>query len=150
MTDSSRPLSEALPGTWELLSRIDVTAAGEEREEASLGSDPLALLFYDRTGHFSAQFMKRDRSGSTATELGPAGANNSRAIGGYDAYFGTYSVDDETCMVTQRLTGSLSAGTVGLEIARRMTVSADQLVIKLDTTVGGEPVARTLTWRRVG
>lgn len=150
MVNSSRPLSEALPGTWELLSRIDVTAEGEERQEPSLGSDPIALLFYDLAGHFAAQFMKRDRSGSTASELGPAGANNSRAIGGYDAYFGTYSVDDKTRMVTQRLVGSLSAETVGLEIAREMTVSGDHLVIRLDTTVDGQPVTRTLTWRRVG
>lgn len=150
MTDSAPPLSDALPGTWELLSRIDVTAKGEEREEASLGSDPLALLFYDRAGHFAAQFMKRDRSGSTASELGPAGSNNSRAIGGYDAYFGTYSVDDGANRVAQRLIGSLAVETVGLEIARQMTVSGDRLVIELDTTVNGEPVTRTLTWRRVG
>ena len=150
MTDSPLPLSQALPGTWELLSRVDVTEAGEEREEASLGSDPISLLFYDRTGHFAAQFMKRDRSGAAAPEPAPAGTNNSRTVGGYDAYFGTYSVDDETNSVTQRLVGSLAPETVGLEITRRMTVSGDRLTIRLDTTVNGEPVTRTLTWQRVG
>ena len=150
MVSSPPPLSESLPGTWELLSRIDVTSDGGEREEPSLGSDPIALLYYDRSGHFAAQFMKRDRSASTMTDLGPAGANNSRAIGGYDAYFGTYRVDDGTSTVTQVLTGSLSAETVGLQIARQMSVSGDRLVISLGTTVDGEPVTRTLTWKRVG
>lgn len=62
MTLSRQPLSATLPGTWQLLSRIDVTATGERRPEPSLGEDPVALLIYDRGGHFAAQFMRRDRS----------------------------------------------------------------------------------------
>jgi hypothetical protein len=56
------PLSATLPGSWKLLSRVDVTAAGERRPEPALGEDPLALLIYDRSGHFAAQFMRRERS----------------------------------------------------------------------------------------
>ena len=62
MTSSTPPLSTSLPGTWQLTSRIDVTASGERRPEPSLGEDPVALLIYDRSGHFAAQFMRRDRS----------------------------------------------------------------------------------------
>ncbi|HTE36359.1 MAG TPA: lipocalin-like domain-containing protein [Reyranella sp.] len=91
---SGARLSTTLPGTWQLLSRIDVTVSGERRPEPSLGKDPLALLIYDRSGHFAAQFMRRDRSGDVPD--GPSGAaNNSRVQGGYDAYFGTYTADDE-------------------------------------------------------
>lgn len=150
MSDRSPPLSESLPGTWELLSRIDHTPDGQERPEESLGSDPIALLYYDRSGHFAAQFMKRDRPDSVSATLASAGSNNSRAIGGYDAYFGRYLIDDATNVVTQKLVGSLSAETVGLEISREMTVAGDNLVIRLETTVEGEPVTRTLTWKRVG
>ena len=86
-------LSATLPGTWQLESRIDRTASGEVRSEPSLGEDPIALLIYDRSGHFAAQFMKRDRS--VPVPDGPSGAkNNSRAQAGYDAYFGTYTVDE--------------------------------------------------------
>ena len=53
-------LSRDLIGTWALVSRIDRTAGGERRVEPSLGEDPVALLYYDRAGHFAAQFMKRD------------------------------------------------------------------------------------------
>ena len=74
-------LSEHLPGTWELESRIDVTPSGERRLEPSLGDDPIALIVYDRSGHFAAQFMKRDRA-STAVDAPPGAANNSRAQGG--------------------------------------------------------------------
>src|SRR5258707_256152 len=103
------PLSVTLPGTWELLSRIDITDSGERRIDPSLGADPVALLIYDRSGHFAAQFMKRDRSAGADADAPAAGANNSRALGGYDAYFGTYEIDDAAGTVTQRLTGSLSA-----------------------------------------
>lgn len=143
-------LSASLPGTWDLLSRIDVTSAGEQRPEPSLGEDPVALLIYDRSGNFAAQFMRRDRSGFIPE--GPSGAkNNSRAQGGYDAYFGTYTIDDAASTVTQHLRGSLSAENVGLILTRAMQVLGDTLIIKLDTMAPGEEtVTRTLTWRRVG
>jgi hypothetical protein len=150
MTHPRQPLSATLPGTWQLLSRIDITAAGERRPEPSLGEDPVALLIYDRSGHFAAQFMRRDRSVDVPD--GPSGArNNSRAQGGYDAYFGTYTIDDKAGAVTQRLTGALSPENVGLVLTRAMEVEGDTLVIKLDTNAAdGTPVTRTLTWRRVG
>ena len=151
----AKPLSATLPGTWQLLSRIDVTAAGERRPEPSLGEDPLALLIYDRSGHFAAQFMRRDRSpNSYAGDVpdGPArGKNNSRAQGGYDAYFGTYTVDDAAGSVTQTLLGALSRENVGMVLTRVMTVDGDRLVITLETTAAdGAAVTRTLTWERVG
>jgi hypothetical protein len=147
---TQQALSATLPGTWQLLSRIDMTAAGERRPEPSLGEDPHALLIYDRGGNFAAQFMRRDRSADVPD--GPSGAkNNSRAQGGYDAYFGTYTIDDEKGTVTQRLTGALSRENVGLVLTRAMQVEGDTLIIKLDTNAAdGTAVTRTLTWRRVG
>ena len=69
------PLSSGLPGTWQLLSRTDVTAAGAAHPDPALGSDPVALLIYDRAGHFSAQFMKRDRTAAPyPPERRPGGA----------------------------------------------------------------------------
>ena len=149
LTDA--PLSTTLPGTWELLSRVDVDAAGQPQEEPSLGSDPVALLFYDHAGHFAAQFMKRDRSNSHVTDVPIAGSNNTRAQGGYDAYFGTYHVDDVAGAVTQRLTGALSRESVGLEITRTMCVEDDHLTIMLQTSSPtGQSLTRTLKWKRVG
>jgi hypothetical protein len=147
---SDAPLSRTLIGTWELTSREDRTAAGERRVDPTLGADPVALLYYDRAGHFAAQFMKRDRSGPDVQAVA-AGPNNSRARGGYDAYFGEYSVNDADGTVTQRLTGALSAENVGMTLTRGMTVVGDELIIEVDTaSVTGEPVTRTLRWRRVG
>jgi len=148
-------LAQNLIGTWLLTSRIDRTMTGERRLEPLLGEEPIALLYYDRSGHFAAQFMKRDRTtespgGSDAADSGAAGPNNSRARGGYDAYFGTYTVDNARGTVTQRLLGALSPENVGLVLTRAMTVEGSALTITLETaTASGEAVIRTLTWQRV-
>ena len=147
------PLSASLPGTWRLDSRIDVDAAGARLVEPSLGTAPVELLIYDRAGHFAAQFMKRDRSQVVPDGPdGPAGGpNNSRARGGYDAYFGTYSIDDAAGTVTQTLTGALSPENVGSTLTRAMQVEGDRLVIVLQTShPDGTEVTRTLSWTRVG
>jgi hypothetical protein len=144
-------LSEALPGTWLLQSRIDVTAAGERHPDPLLGEDPVALLIYDRSGHFAVQFMKRDRSSpAQAPSARVAVSNNTQSQAGYDAYFGTYSVDDTNGTVTQQLMGSLSAGNVGMVLTRKMEVRGSKLMIQLSTSAtDGTPVTRTLTWKRL-
>ena len=143
-------LSDQLPGTWRLLSRIDVDDKGKEVPDPALGSAPVALLFYDRTGNFSAQFMNPDRTQISA-ERSAIAKNNTQAVGGYDAYFGKYAVDDATGVVTQTLLGSLSRENVGAIISRRMIVTGNSLVIKLETSAwNGTPIIRTLTWERIG
>jgi hypothetical protein len=143
-------LSTELPGTWLLQSRFDVTPGGEPHPDPLLGEDPVALLIYDRTGHFAAQFMKRERQGAAQAAASPNARNNTQAQGGYDAYFGTYSVDDAQGTVTQRLMGSLSPQNVGMVLTRAMEVRGNSLVIRLETTAAdGAPVVRTLTWRRL-
>jgi hypothetical protein len=144
-------LSESLVGTWELVFREDRTDGGEVRPEPSLGPDPTGLLVYDSAGRFSAQFMKRDRTMAETAGSGQVGGrNNSRAVAGYDAYFGRYSVNDATGEVTQMLDGALAVENVGMVLTRRMEVVGDGLTLRLPTTAGdGTPVMRTLRWRRV-
>ena len=144
--------TQALVGSWQLFLREDRTESGELHPDPSLGKDPIGLLVYDAGGRFSAQFMKRDRTSGDSTEKGPevSGLNNSRAMNGYDAYFGTYQVDEDTHLVTQTLEGAMSPGNVGMVVTRQMSVDGDELTLRLPTTaVNGEPVIRTLKWRRV-
>src|SRR5262249_34810305 len=138
-----------LPGTWQLQSRIQVTAAGERRAEPMLGEDPVALLIYDRSGNFSAQFMRRDRSAEVSRAR--RAKSEKQTTHGFEAYFGTYTIDDETGIVTQHLRGALSPENVGAAVTRAVEVEGDTLVIRLDAVAtDGTPVTRTLTWRRVG
>ena len=85
-------LARQIVGTWELFLREDRLADGTPHPDTALGPDPAGLLVYDAAGHFAAQFMKRDRSGADGVSPTISGKNNSRAIGGYDAYWGRYHV----------------------------------------------------------
>jgi len=142
--------ADDLVGTWRLVSRVDVDAGGRRRIDPALGEDPLGLLVYDSGGNFAAQFMRRDRDAAEAAPAGPAGANNTSAVGGYDAYFGTYRLEGKTGRVTQTLLAALSPGNVGMTVTRDLRVEGDRLTIVLPTTrPDGEPITRTLTWERV-
>src|SRR5450759_3159093 len=66
-------------GTWHLLSRIDKTKDGKIIPEVSLGSDPIAILFYDPKGNMSVQIRKRTRNGNKA--LISANQDSSNSIG---------------------------------------------------------------------
>lgn len=141
-------LAEAMIGSWRLLSRLDHAADGSLRSEPMLGSDPIAMLTYTRD-HFSAQFMRRDRSAALLNVPCGSGHNNTSAVGGYDAYFGTYQVCDGG-VVLHRLEAALTPQNVGIEVARTLTVDGDTLTIRLDTTAHDqEPVTRVLTWARM-
>lgn len=122
---------------------------GSVRIDPTLGSDAKGILTY-ANGRFAAQFMKRDRTDLPDTGDPSLGKNNTGAVGGYDAYFGTYSVDDRTGDVLHCLEGALTAENVGMEVSRTLTVNGDSLVIQLETTtIEGESIVRTLTWKRV-
>jgi hypothetical protein len=139
------PSQESLVGTWELLSREEVNSHGQRRIDPLLGSNPVAYLMYDAAGHFAVQFMRRDR-GPAEKAAGQSPANG--AMNGYDAYFGRYIVEKGT--VTQELVGALSPGDVGKVVTRRFHIDDNGLVIRLQATGSdGEPVTRTLKWRRV-
>ena len=141
-------LAHNLVGTWRLLSRIDRDASGEAVDEPSLGSDPLALLFFDASGNFAAQFMRRERTVAVAAPEF-TGQNNTTAIGGYDAYFGTYEVDEPSGDVHTHLVAALSPSHVGATMMRNMKVEDGKLIIQLTTTTPDNmPVSRTLTWER--
>ncbi len=143
-------LTEDIVGVWWLLSRDDFAADGTRRIDPALGADPLGILTY-APGRFAAQFMKRDRSNDSDTLGYVAGQNNTGAIGGYDAYFGTYEVNQTSGDVVHRLEGALTVDNVGMEVSRSLKVSGNRLEIQLDTTtVEGEPITRTLIWQRIG
>jgi hypothetical protein len=149
MTNASNDLENKIQGTWWLLSREDYTKEGQRKIDAVLGSDPVAILVYAKN-YFAAQFMKKDRNIESIMQATTAGNNNTAAIGGYDAYFGTYQIDEKTNQVAHTLIGSINPANIGITVYRNLQVEEDILIIKLDTTTQeGEPVSRSLTWKKV-
>jgi len=149
MENTANSFENIIQGTWWLLSRDDYTKDGQRRIDPILGSDPIAILVYAKN-YFAAQFMKKDRSAESITQTTIAGNNNTAAIGGYDAYFGTYQIDEKTNQVAHTLIGSINPANIGITVYRNLQVEEGRLIIKLDTTTPeGEPVTRTLTWKKI-
>ena len=145
--EPSGNLTSEIKGLWLLESREDWTLDGQKRIDPTLGADPIGILAYANQ-YFTAQFMKRDRSDS-AEFVSYSGSNNTVAVDGYDAYFGTYAVDEKTGKVNHTLTGSINEKNIGISVWRDLRVIDNKLIIQLNTTtIEGEPIVRTLIWNR--
>src|SRR5215471_4822963 len=103
--DRSRSQNQ-LVGTWRLISRVVTTGDGTIVRDPGLGAAPIGYLMYDSSGHVVAEIMKTDRPTVIDCSLSTAApVNNSQSVNGYDAYFGTYTIDPAIHTVTHHLEG---------------------------------------------
>ncbi len=143
-------LATAILGVWKLKSREDVDAKGQIHIDPLLGPDPLGILCF-APSHFAAQFMKRDRSCQQNMPQPVQAKNNTVAVNGYDAYFGTYSIDEHAGTLTTDFEGSISPANVGNTFVRDVRVVCNELIIQLHTaTIDGTAITRTNTFSRIG
>jgi hypothetical protein len=143
-------LASKILGTWMLRSREDVNAGGQILIDPFLGRDPIGILCFGPT-HFAAQFMKRDRSDEERVPQRVQDRNNTAGVNGYDAYFGTYSVDQAAGTLSTHVEGSISPINIGKTYVRDVRVVGNELLIQLKTTaVDGIAITRTNTFHRIG
>lgn len=145
-----------LIGSWRLVSRESRRTDGQIEPDAGLSTVPLGVLIYDQSGHVAAQLSRRDRTVAMIGEECQAAAttrgtpDTAQTIFGYDAYFGTYRVNEKEGTVIHHLDAALFPGDIGKDIERHFTVSGDQLKITFSTTTrDGVKVTRTLNWERM-
>jgi Lipocalin-like domain len=139
-----------LVGTWRVVSRVVRLEDGTAVQDPGLGKTPTGYLIYDSSGHMAAQLMRTDRP--MAIDCGTsiaAPSENSQSVNGYDAYFGTYTIDETHHTVTHHLEGALAAADVGKNLVREFQLSGDKLTIIVRTNSPKEKQIRTLTWERV-
>jgi len=139
-----------LVGTWRLISRVVTLEDGTVIRDPGLGKTPSGYLIYDSSGHMAAQLMRPDRP--MAIDCGTtiaAPSENSQSVNGYDAYFGTYSIDETSHTVTHHLEGALAAADVGKNLVREFQLSGDKLTVTVRTNSPKEKQIRTLIWERV-
>ena len=147
---------ERLAGSWNLVSRVTTAPDGKVVTDTGLSASPKGILIYDRAGHVAAQLSRPGRTVEMlADECREAQKvkgtdDTAQTILGYDAYFGTYTVDEKEGIVTHHLESALFPGDIGKSIVRRFAISGDTLTIKFNTTLrDGTPVTRTLVWNRL-
>ena len=114
------------------------------------------MLIYDQSGHVAAQPSRRDRSISMFRDECPLAAetkgtpDTAQTVLGYDAYFGTYTLNEKDGIVTHHLEAAIWPGDIGKSIERHFTLSGDRLTITFNTTTkDGVKVKRTLIWERM-
>lgn len=128
--------------------REDYDGDGNRLIDPHLGADPIGMLAFSEN-YFSAQFSKRDRS-RPSQGVAVQAANNSSAVGGYDAYFGRYWIDETGEAIVVHLEGSITPANTGQEFTRVTRAYESQLLIRLDTSTDeGTPITRTLTFERL-
>jgi hypothetical protein len=107
----------ALIGAWHLV-RIDVPGA-DGNMTASL--QPKGMLIYTSDGHMSVQLMYPKSAQS---------ADNEYVLGGYEASFGSYVVDEAKHLVTHHVEGSITRDRlVGKDLPRIYQITADGLLV---------------------
>jgi Lipocalin-like domain len=151
---AARSISWSVAGIWCLGRRHRQTARSSPILVCPLPA--AAFLIYDAAGHDAAQLS---RPGHTAAMLAEAcrdalqvkgTADTAQTVLGYDAYFGTYTVDAKAGAVTHYLESALFPGDIGGDIRRRFSASAGTVTIGFDTSLrDGTPVTRTLVWSRM-
>jgi len=149
-------IREQLIGSWRLVSRESRRAGGELEADPGLAATPMGVLIYDKSGHVAAQLSRRDRTVAMIGEECPAAAtikgtpDTAQTVLGYDAYFGTYTINERDGIVTHHLEAAIWPGDIGKSVDRFFKISGDRLTISFNTTTkDGVKVTRILVWERM-
>jgi hypothetical protein len=117
--DSKTDIQDSFVGAWRLVS---LEVSGPDGKIHT--SDSTGLLVFSRDGHMSVQVMERNpQPQSTA---GP----EQYSLGGYEASFGTYAVDESSHIFTFHVDGALVRTLIGKDLPRAFVLSGQQLTVK--------------------
>jgi hypothetical protein len=139
-------------GVWKLVS-------GQARDEVTgavkypWGTNPVGRLVYDDAGRVFAQLMnplRRSVGGmanrGAASAIATASAEDMREmLTGFNAYFGTFDVDEPARTVIHHLESALIPSWVGTDQRRKYEFSGGNQLIMLNTA---SQAAYRLVWQR--
>jgi hypothetical protein len=145
-------ISDRLIGAWRLIS-VETKRANGEIIYPFYGRHPEGLLIYDRSGWMSVEIVSDPKpavptASSRETFLKAPPADKEKAIDGFYAYYGTWSVDPSGSTVTHHIEQSLYPGERGEEGVRRLTLHDNRLTLTAEAHEMGETHERVLIWER--
>jgi hypothetical protein len=108
---------DELTGAWHLVSMEEPGPDGRLRHI----TDRTGQLIYTPDGHMSVQLMYPPSESAVS---------NDYVRNGYEASFGSYSVDETAHTVTHHVQASVTHGLVGKDLTRAFQFSNGQLIIK--------------------
>ncbi len=138
-------------GTWKLISCNAHRRNGQVL--AIYGANPVGRLFYDGAGNMSVHLMRAERTRFRHPDKFRASDEEMRAAyQGYEAYFSTYDVDSERCVINHRVVGGLFPNwTDSVQSRFYQFDGPDRLALSTEP-VNSVPVKKTvvlLVWERL-
>jgi ketosteroid isomerase-like protein len=115
---AGRSARERLIGSWKEVSSEESLPDG-----TVLHLDEVGLATYDASGHMSGQAMRRSEPKQQVPSDSIYQSN------GYDAYFGTFTVDEDKHTVTHHVEGSVARELVGKDLVRSFKFEGQQLIL---------------------
>jgi Lipocalin-like domain len=144
---SSKTDRERLIGTWRLTS----LTRGEGADRAlPYGPNPKGIMMVDGNGHFMITVVRSDLPAfASGNRMTGSAAENAAVVQGCIAYFGTYSIDEATHVITVNVEGSTFPNFTGGSQTRILSFDGDDAVTYLNPTPSmGGGIAK-LTYKRV-
>jgi hypothetical protein len=108
-----------LIGSWK-----EVSSEESFPDGTVLHLDEVGLVTYDASGHMSGQAMRRSEPKQQVPSDSIYQSN------GYDAYFGTFTVDEDKHTVTHHVEGGVARELVGKDLVRSLSFDGDRLILK--------------------
>lgn len=127
---ASPSVKERLGGTWRLVS-IENRESPDAPWQKRFGDQPRGYIMYDATGHMAVQIEKTPVPSKFGAD-DDWKPTPDEALGvylGYLAYFGTYTVDETSSVVTHHVEGSLRPSYAGTDQLRPATFEGDRLIL---------------------
>lgn len=111
------------------------------------GAEPKGIIYYDPSGAMAAQIAPDRRVRMAGPEPTPEEAK--AALADYVAYFGTYTIDEATHVITVNVEGSTFPNFIGGTQTRILSFSGDEMTYHNPTPSMGGGTAK-VTYRRAG
>jgi len=142
------PLKEQLVGAWTQVS-IDATSPDGTKRQL-FGPNPKGIVIYSSDGHFALVQTRADLTKLATSNRATATPEEAKAVVvGSIAYFGRYSIDEASKVVTVDIQGSTFANQIGSASDNKRIITsltADEL--KLTNPASASGVTIELVFKR--
>jgi hypothetical protein len=119
----------AFIGGWQLVSCIETRPDGVVTEP--IGPAPVGQIMYSEDGHMTAHLL-------------PGGEPRDPSWRDYIGYFGRFSVDPGTGVVTHHVVGASDKAMIGTDQPRNFTFEGDRLILQAERKEGRAKI----TWEK--
>jgi hypothetical protein len=136
-----KPLKDQLVGTWTLVAWEQTRSDGSKLQR--FGANPKGVQVFDANGHAYVLFSRPDlpkiASNNPST---PTPEEAKGIVNGSIGYYGTYTVDEGSKIITLKVEASTFANQVGADQKRTVTsVSPDELKMVNTTVLSGGQIS---------